>query len=83
MDAGQASWYERRGRTPLDQAQAPIDYRDRKSIDYRDHAHWELDKSGQPTNRVIEKRRRAEFITPIPKPKKRRAAAQQEIVFDG
>lgn len=45
--------------------------------------HWELDKDGQPTNRIIENRRRAEFITPIPKPKKRRAAADQaEIVFN-
>lgn len=45
--------------------------------------HWELDKDGQPTNKVMENRRKAEFITPIPKPKKRRAAAgQEEIVFD-
>jgi type III restriction enzyme len=44
--------------------------------------HWELDTSGQPTNRIIESRRRAEFITPIPKPKKRRAAEQKELVFD-
>src|SRR6185437_16176518 len=44
--------------------------------------HWELDPSGQPTNRVIERRRRAEFITPIPKPKKRRQPTQQEIVFN-
>ena len=45
--------------------------------------HWELDPSGQPTQRILEKRRRAEFITPIPKPKKRKTAAQQEeIVFD-
>jgi type III restriction enzyme len=45
--------------------------------------HWELDASGQPTQRVLEKRRRAEFITPIPKPKKRKTPAQQEeIVFD-
>ncbi|MAE72312.1 MAG: restriction endonuclease [Gemmatimonadetes bacterium] len=45
--------------------------------------HWELDGDGQPTNRVIERRRRAEFITPIPKPKKRRRdSAQSEIVFD-
>ena len=27
--------------------------------------HWELDPSGQPTQRIIEKPRRAEFITPI------------------
>lgn len=39
--------------------------------------HWELDESGQPTQRVIAKRRRAEFITPIPKPKKRKGAAKQ------
>ena len=45
--------------------------------------HWELDPSGQPTQRVLEKRRRAEFITPIPKPKKHKTPAQQEeIVFD-
>jgi type III restriction enzyme len=45
--------------------------------------HWELDESGQPTQRIIDKRRRAEFITPIPKPKKRRGSAdQQQIVFD-
>ena len=44
--------------------------------------HWELDASGQPTQKTIEKRRRADFITPIPKPKKRKAAQQEEIVFD-
>lgn len=45
--------------------------------------HWELDESGQPTQKTIESRRRAEFITPIPKPKKRkRSAVQEEIVFD-
>ncbi|MDX2176315.1 MAG: DEAD/DEAH box helicase family protein [Candidatus Sumerlaeia bacterium] len=44
--------------------------------------HWELDPNGQPTQRIIEHRRRAEFITPIPKPRKRGSAAQQEFVFD-
>ncbi|MBM3496642.1 MAG: restriction endonuclease, partial [Armatimonadetes bacterium] len=45
--------------------------------------HWELDEHGQPTQKILEVRRRAEFITPIPKPKKRkRAAKQEEIVFD-
>jgi len=44
--------------------------------------HWELDSSGQPTQQIIERRRRAEFITPIPKPKKRRAAEQQDLLFD-
>lgn len=45
--------------------------------------HWELDTDGQPTQQVLETRRRAEFITPIPKPKKRKKAAQQsELLFD-
>ena len=45
--------------------------------------HWELDAQGQPTQKVLEIRRRADFITPIPKPKKRKtASAQQEIIFD-
>ena len=28
--------------------------------------YWELDGQGQPTQRTIESRRPAEFITPIP-----------------
>ena len=45
--------------------------------------HWELDSQGQPTQQVLDRRRRAEFITPIPKPKKRKKASQQaEMVFD-
>ncbi len=45
--------------------------------------HWELDAEGQPTQKIIETRRRAEFITPIPKPKKRKGAAEQKpMVFD-
>ncbi|TSA35898.1 MAG: restriction endonuclease [Verrucomicrobiaceae bacterium] len=45
--------------------------------------HWELDSSGQPTQKILDTRRRAEFITPIPKPKKRKGAAnQKEMVFD-
>jgi type III restriction enzyme len=44
--------------------------------------HWELDESGQPTQRIIEARRAAKFITPIPKPKKRKPAAQKTFVFD-
>lgn len=47
------------------------------------HRHWELDTDGQPTQQVLESRRRAEFITPIPKPKKRKETAQQdEMVFN-
>jgi type III restriction enzyme len=45
--------------------------------------HWELDGTGQPTQKVIETRRRAEFITPIPKPRKRKGAATQgSLVLD-
>ena len=46
--------------------------------------HWELDETGQPTQRIIESRRQAEFITPIPKPKKRKgsSADQAALVFD-
>ena len=50
--------------------------------------HWELDADGQPTRNIVESRRRAEFISPIPKPKKRggRSPAgrdsQESLVFD-
>jgi type III restriction enzyme len=39
--------------------------------------HWELDEEGQPTNRIIETRRRCELITPVPKPQRRRRASAQ------
>src|SRR5271165_4597436 len=45
--------------------------------------HWELDDQGQPTQKISENRRRAEFITPIPKPKKRKGTwTQLDLVFD-
>ncbi|MDX9990241.1 BPTD_3080 family restriction endonuclease [Thiothrix unzii] len=45
--------------------------------------HWELDDQGQPTQQILTHRRRADFITPIPKPKKRKdAAPQQDLLFD-
>jgi len=45
--------------------------------------HWELDEDGQPTQQVKKERRKAEFITPIPKPRKRSGVAKQgEILFD-
>ena len=43
--------------------------------------HWELDKTGQPTQKVIESRRPAEFISPIPKPR-RRGRRQRQMIFD-
>lgn len=45
--------------------------------------HWELDAEGQPTQRIIETRRKAEFISPIPKSKKRKGGKTQDaMVFD-
>ena len=45
--------------------------------------HWELDPDGQPTQKVLERRRAAEFITPVPKPKKRKKAETQvALAFD-
>ncbi|MDZ7854598.1 BPTD_3080 family restriction endonuclease [Sphaerotilus sp.] len=44
--------------------------------------HWELDASGQPTQRIVESRRVAEFFTPIPKAKKRKTAQQSDLMFD-
>jgi type III restriction enzyme len=45
--------------------------------------HWELDQSGQPTQQIAHSRRRAEFITPIPKPRKQKGGTKQDsLVFD-
>lgn len=45
--------------------------------------HWELDTSGQPTQTIASSRRQADFITPIPKPRKRKGAGDQaSLVFD-
>ena len=45
--------------------------------------HWELDPSGQPTQQIAQTRRRAEFITPIPKPRKQKGGVKQDsLVFD-
>jgi type III restriction enzyme len=45
--------------------------------------YWELDESGQPTQQILPRRRPAAYITPIPKPKKRKApVAQTRMVFD-
>ncbi len=50
----------------------------------RPQRHWQLDESGQPTQEIIGSRRKASFITPIPKPKKKgkNAAQQQELGLD-
>jgi type III restriction enzyme len=45
--------------------------------------HWELDSTGQPTQKVVDSRRRAEFVTPIPKPKKQKGGGKQDaLLFD-
>jgi type III restriction enzyme len=44
--------------------------------------HWEL-VDGQPTDRILETRRRSELITPVPQPKKRKhKRGQKEMIFD-
>jgi type III restriction enzyme len=44
---------------------------------------WELDAQGQPTGEIIEARRTAQFITPIPRPRKhKRSVGQERLVFD-
>ncbi len=42
--------------------------------------HWELDEQGQPTQAIIETRRRAEFISPIPKPRKQKGKSKQSAL---
>jgi type III restriction enzyme len=44
--------------------------------------HWELDADRQPTNVIVDRRRRAEFLTPIPRPKKR-SPKQGELIVGG
>lgn len=45
--------------------------------------HWELDKTGQPTGAIVENRREAKLISPIPKPQKVKGKkAQQELDLD-
>lgn len=47
--------------------------------------HWELDADGQPTNHIMDFRRSAKFVTPVPKPKKRRQSAdaqQAQLLID-
>jgi type III restriction enzyme len=39
--------------------------------------HWALDKDGQPTHQISLSRRRAEFISPIPKPRLRKGQGRQ------
>ena len=46
--------------------------------------HWELDEvTKQPTRRIVERRRKADFYTPIPNPRKQRYDPRQKNIFDG
>jgi type III restriction enzyme len=40
--------------------------------------HWELDAQGQPTQKILDSRRQAAYITPIPKPRKQKSAPKQK-----
>ena len=43
--------------------------------------HWELDDTGQPTQKIIDSRRNAKFISPIPKPRKRKSPKQGTLAL--
>jgi type III restriction enzyme len=47
---------------------SPYEYPDR---------HWEFDEGRQPTDRILDVRRRSDLITPVPKPKTRRRKSGQ------
>ena len=40
--------------------------------------HWELGEDKQPTQRIVDSRRRADFVMPIPAPKKRKGADKEK-----
>ena len=46
--------------------------------------HWELDEAGQPTQRLLDKRRPSSYVTPIPKPRRASGgvAVQAPLVMD-
>ena len=52
-----------------------------KSLYVAPGRHWELDESGQPTQRIADGRRKASFVTPIPKAKKQ-GKAQASLALD-
>ena len=49
---------------------------------HRPTHHWDLDQNGLPTQKVIDQRRPASFITPIPRPRKQKAIQQTLDIFD-
>ena len=46
--------------------------------------HWELDADGQPTQVIVESRRKSDLITPVPKPKRQKGGkGQASMVLGG
>jgi len=45
--------------------------------------HWELDKTGQPTQQIIDRRRASELITPIPRAKRQQGPGEQASLLLG
>jgi type III restriction enzyme len=43
--------------------------------------HWELGDDGQPTHKIIETRRQAKFVTPIPAPRKQEGHGVQQSLL--
>jgi type III restriction enzyme len=43
--------------------------------------HWELGSDKQPTQRIVDSRRRADFVMLIPAPKKRKGAEKQAALL--
>ncbi len=52
---------------------SPYEYPDR---------HWELDEANLPTGHAVAGRRPSAYVSPIPKPRRRRAEQQLELVAD-
>jgi type III restriction enzyme len=45
--------------------------------------HWELDPDGRPTDTIVQRRRKAELVSPIPEPRRRGGRGRQaEMVLD-
>ena len=43
--------------------------------------HWVLDATGQPTHEIADSRRSADFITPIPKPRRQKGGVAEQSGF--
>ena len=44
--------------------------------------HWELDETGQPTGKILDHRRLADFFMPIPKPRRRKGRNANQISIE-